>query len=143
MFSISNQLYEPSYISLQSALRFYNFIPETVYGIAAVTIRESIDFKYTGTLFRYKQLIRELMFGYTVVESRGTSFNMAKPEKVFLDLAYFDPDFGEPDWLEGMRFDRDEVKDRMNWNDLLYYGVKIGSQEVGMRVAKLLNYYDI
>ncbi len=36
-FVIAEELYSPSYISLHSALRYYNFIPETVYQVTSVT----------------------------------------------------------------------------------------------------------
>ncbi|WP_454980981.1 type IV toxin-antitoxin system AbiEi family antitoxin domain-containing protein [Capnocytophaga haemolytica] len=41
---IANQLYGPSYLSLQSALRYYGLIPEAVYQHLSMTIKHSRSF---------------------------------------------------------------------------------------------------
>lgn len=41
---ISNTLYEPSYISLESALRYYNLIPEGVFLTTAVSTKKTQNF---------------------------------------------------------------------------------------------------
>src|SRR3989338_6477780 len=38
-YFIANKLYQPSYISLESALSYYGIIPETVYCITSVTAK--------------------------------------------------------------------------------------------------------
>lgn len=56
LFKLANKLYEPSYISLESALRFYNSIPETVYSISSVTSRKTTSFKTSFVYLFTKRL---------------------------------------------------------------------------------------
>ena len=50
---ISNHLYGPSYISLESALSFYNLIPERVHTILSMTIKRSRKFSTPLGSFEY------------------------------------------------------------------------------------------
>ena len=43
-YFIANKLYQPSYISLETALSHYGMIPETVYTITSVTTKASREF---------------------------------------------------------------------------------------------------
>ena len=45
LFLIGNNLYGPSYISLQSALRYYGLIPEQVFTICSMTTKPSKIFQ--------------------------------------------------------------------------------------------------
>ena len=40
LFYAANRVYNPSYISLEMALSYYNLIPETVYQVTSVTTRK-------------------------------------------------------------------------------------------------------
>jgi hypothetical protein len=55
-FLIANHLTGPSYISLESALSYWNMIPERAYEISSVTIKTSRLYKTPVGRFSYKQL---------------------------------------------------------------------------------------
>ena len=63
LFRICNCIYQPSYISLESALGFYHFIPEAVYSQQAVTTRKTITYKTTAGTFNYRTLKPSFYFG--------------------------------------------------------------------------------
>src|SRR3989338_11387046 len=44
LYAIANKLYQPSYISLESALSHYGVIPEAVYTITYVTTKPTREF---------------------------------------------------------------------------------------------------
>ncbi len=55
-FLIANHLRGPSYVSLESALSYWNMIPERTYEISSVTIKTSKSYKNMVGRFSYQQL---------------------------------------------------------------------------------------
>lgn len=55
-FLIANHLRGPSYVSLESALSYWNMIPERAYEISSVTIKTSKKYKNQVRRFSYQQL---------------------------------------------------------------------------------------
>lgn len=85
---IANKLYEPSYISLEFALSYHGVIPETVYEITSVTTKSTRRFHAAGKAFTYRRIKRAGFTGYTLKRQREFSYQIADPEKAFVDLAY-------------------------------------------------------
>lgn len=104
--AISNILYPPSYISLESALAFWGLIPERVMQVIALTPRKTALFKNFYGNFRYRNIKKDIFFGFvSVKDEEGLPILIATPEKAILDKVYFDPLF-KPDkeyFLESMR----------------------------------------
>ena len=48
---IANRLYEPSYLSLETALAFYGLIPEKVTELVSITPRQTMQFKKKNRQF--------------------------------------------------------------------------------------------
>lgn len=88
-FEIANKLYQPSYISFETALSFYGLIPETIFGIISVTPRSSREFVVSNLKFTYKKIKRECFMGYRPQKVRGRTVLIAEPEKALIDLLYF------------------------------------------------------
>ena len=86
---IAALIYEPSYLSMESALAWYGFIPEMVYAYISVTARINRRFtNYFGT-FIYRHIKPELFWGYTEIKTQHGRYLIAEPEKALLDyLAY-------------------------------------------------------
>lgn len=55
-FLIANQIYGPSYISMDSALAHYGMIPEKVFEISSVTTKPSRTFKNSMGVFSFMSL---------------------------------------------------------------------------------------
>lgn len=55
-FLIANHIWGPSYVSIDSALSFYGFIPERVFEISSVTIKNSRQYSTSEGLFSYTHL---------------------------------------------------------------------------------------
>lgn len=79
LFKLANKLYEPSYISLHSSLRFYNLIPESVYSISSVISRKTTSFKTTYGIFIYKKFKSDLIFGYSLLQHNSLVIKIAEP----------------------------------------------------------------
>lgn len=52
-FLVANHLYGPSYVSQQTALRYYGLIPEAVYSIQSVTTKAARSFDTPIGMFFY------------------------------------------------------------------------------------------
>jgi predicted transcriptional regulator of viral defense system len=86
---IANRIYEPSYVSLESALSYHGVIPETVYTVTSVSTRATRRFQVRAMAYTYRRLTPKAYTGYRIVRQDGFSVAIADPEKAFVDLAYF------------------------------------------------------
>ncbi len=90
LFYIANMIYIPSYISIQSALSFYNLIPEAVYSITSITTRTTYEIKNKVGNFIYRKIKNNLFFDYIMITINNYPVFIAKPEKALLDMIYID-----------------------------------------------------
>ena len=88
-YLIANKLYEPSYISFDTALSFHGIIPETIYTIASATPKTSRKFETIGALFTYQKIKKEVYTGYKPIKYLGETILIAEPEKALADYLYF------------------------------------------------------
>ena len=88
-FFIANKLYEPSYVSLQSALAHYGIIPEAVYAITSVTTKISREFATPKGNFMYQRIKKSAFTGYGLRTVDRDAVLMAEPAKALADYLYF------------------------------------------------------
>lgn len=86
---IANQLYEPSYISMEYALSLYELIPEYVPVVTSVTTRKTMTFKNVIGHFTYQQVVPGAFRGFRQEkQEQGRPVFVAEPEKAVLDFLY-------------------------------------------------------
>jgi predicted transcriptional regulator of viral defense system len=88
-FVIANNIYTPSYVSLESALSFHQIIPETVYTITSVTTKKTQEFKIENKQFIYRSIKKTGFFGYRAYAVESGKVNIAVPEKALADYTYY------------------------------------------------------
>lgn len=88
-FFIANKLYEPSYISLSSALSYYGIIPETVYACTSVTTKISRELATPKGNFIYQRIKKSAFTGYGLRLIDKEKVLIAEPEKALADYLYF------------------------------------------------------
>jgi predicted transcriptional regulator of viral defense system len=108
---IANRIYTPSYISLKSALRYYNFIPEGVFQSFSVTTRKTAVFETPVGFFNYKNIKENLFFGFYPMPKNQGGYLMAEPEKAILDFFYLYTFYKDELDIDGLRFNYDEIND--------------------------------
>lgn len=86
---IANQLYKPSYLSLESALSYYGLIPESVFSITSVTTKTTREFEAGDRLYLYRTIKRQAFGGYRSIEINGELILIAEREKALADYLYF------------------------------------------------------
>jgi predicted transcriptional regulator of viral defense system len=89
-FLLANKLYQPSYISFESALSFYGIIPETVYSVTSATAKLTRNFSSLGREFSYRKIKTAAYGGFKPVKIGGNTILLAEPEKAFSDRLYFE-----------------------------------------------------
>jgi len=87
-FLIANHLQHASYVSLQSALAFYDLIPEVVNITVSITAGRPEHLETPLGVFDFRHIKPELLFGYQMSDFGEQSAFLATPEKALLDLIY-------------------------------------------------------
>lgn len=88
-FELALQIYQPSVISLESALSFHGWIPEAVYTTTSVTPKRAQEFKNKFGIFSYKHVPEQGFYRGVSRTAIGTAVMfMAAPWKAIADLIY-------------------------------------------------------
>lgn len=86
---LANVLYQPSYVSLETALNYHGIIPDVTQNVTSVTVTTSKKIKILAGNFSYSKINQKLFFGWTSVKNeREEYFKIARPEKALLDYFY-------------------------------------------------------
>lgn len=88
-FSIANKLYQPSYISLETALSYYGIIPETVYTVTSITTKATREFTTPLGTFSYQRVKPKVFQGYCAIKKEGNIVLLAEPAKALADYLHF------------------------------------------------------
>lgn len=145
LYYLSGRVYEPSYISLESAFSFYGFIPESVYRVTAVSTRKTWKTSFTDIIFSYRTVGRSCFFGYTLLNWKNTVIKMAEPEKAIIDYLYLNPGLNSPEKISGMRFNAGEIMEKTDWNKMKEYLQLFRNKALEKRIdilEKVLREYD-
>lgn len=88
--AMAQLLYQPSYISLESALFYYGLIPDVAQVVTSVTPTTTKTIATSFGKYQYAKITPKLFFGYKVVSGgkENQSVNMAEKEKALLDYFY-------------------------------------------------------
>lgn len=142
LFTIANRIYEPSYVSLETALSIYGLIPEAVYGVTSVTSQNTKNIKTPVGDFIYRHTQPELMFGYELREHGGHHYQIAEMEKAILDFLYFNSKVNDNESFEGMRFNTSEVMEKMHMEKFNKYLSAFNNKALEKRAKKFLTYIN-
>ncbi len=89
-FLLANELYSPSYLSLEFALSYYNLIPEAVNVFTSITTNKTKTIKNIYGTFYYNSIKKEYFWGFHNIKLKSNiSFFIAVPEKAVIDFIYF------------------------------------------------------
>lgn len=90
---VANQLYSPSYISLEYALGLYDMIPERVSDLTSITTKKTQRFKNELGTFIYQHIKPQAFRGFKMAKDEaGLTYLVAEPEKAVVDLFYLNLD---------------------------------------------------
>jgi predicted transcriptional regulator of viral defense system len=81
-------LYQPSYISLETALYYYGMIPDIPQNTTSVTPITTKKIETCFGSFFYSKINQRLFFAYRVLPGKEFSLTIAEKEKALLDFVY-------------------------------------------------------
>jgi hypothetical protein len=115
-------LCQPSYLSLESALAWYGFIPEIVYAYTSVTARVTRTFENALGRFIYRHVKSELFWGYVEMKTDHGPFLLAEPEKALLDYFYLNlARINNEDDFENIRLNEEQMENTLNQDKFMIY----------------------
>lgn len=110
LYFASNKIYQPSYISLESAFSYYGIIPEQVFTINWVSTKKTNYFKTDFWVFNYKKINPKLFFWYNIISLKENKVLIASLEKAILDYFYLYDNIKSTVDFEYLRWNKDILK---------------------------------
>jgi len=139
-FVLADQLYSPSYISLESALNYYGFIPDIPLAVTSVSLKKTQTFKNQFGSFLFRQVKPELFFGWQEIKvGKSQSYKIAKPEKALFDFLYLNQRVFGDHFPEEERF---SFSQDFNWPELRKYSRLVKGKKFRELVEKLRRFND-
>lgn len=140
LFTFANKIYNPSYISLESALSYYHLIPQSVYAVTSVTTLPTRVFKTSLANFKYHRIKTAMFFGYELMLPNNKHCKIACPEKALLDYFYINPDIKDCDDFAQLRVNTDEFMKQVNLEKLDVLVERIGQKALLRRINAFKEY---
>jgi predicted transcriptional regulator of viral defense system len=135
----ANRIYQPAYLSLETALAYHGLIPEGVYTLTSVSPRKTQTLHTPIGTFRYQHLLPRLYFGYNVLRfADGRPVLMADLEKTLLDYCYLNPQLRTPADFAALRLNVDVLHQRLDVARLADYQALFAYQRLNQRIGALL-----
>ncbi|MBN1953154.1 MAG: hypothetical protein JW801_18255 [Bacteroidales bacterium] len=145
----ANLIYAPSYISLHTALSWYNLIPEMIATTTSVTTRKTNKFSTPLGDFDYHRIKPELFgFGYFLEDVDAYRSNssrkimVATPQKAILDFFYINSFYDSEKDMEGLRLNETELSKTVNKEFYQFLG-KYESRALERRIRLMTKTYDL
>ena len=143
LFMVANKIYEPSYVSLESALAYYEIIPETVLGVTSISSRKTKQYDSAWGVFSYRSVKPQYMIGYQVIENTpGIKFKIAYLEKALLDYLYLHSEVQSLADFEELRWNRTQLRGLLDSSILAKYVNIYGKRALEIRVNQFMEYLN-
>jgi len=143
LFMVANKIYEPSYVSLESALAYYEIIPETVFGVTSISSRKTKHYESIWGLFGYRSVKPQYMIGYQVIENTpGIKFKIAYLEKALLDYLYLNSEIRSLADFEGLRWNRTQLLGLLDHPTFARYLILFDKKALENRVNQFMEYLN-
>lgn len=110
-YELSQKIYNPSYVSLESALSYHGLIPEGVRTITSACAHRSREFSTPVGEFSFARISCFNFIGVERIAQNESSFFMAEPAKALVDFMYV----YKKDWknskplIEDLRIESDDL----------------------------------
>ncbi len=83
-FEIANFLYQPSYVSLETALNYWGVLSQFLFEVTSVTVKKTMTKKFDDKVYSYKHVVAKYFGMYTKVDKAL----VATAEKALFDQLY-------------------------------------------------------
>lgn len=138
-FAIANRIYSPSYVSLESALRYYDLIPEWVFMTTSITSKKTQTLQGDVWTYRYQSVKTSLMRWYQLQWDGLSRFLIASPSKTICDMLYLKHTLNKSDIAE-LRRDKDQFLQLETIDTLKETAHRFQSNHINKNLSLLLSY---
>jgi len=142
LYYSANIMYHPSYVSLESALSVYGFIPEQVFQTISCTTLKTQMFNTKRGRFVYHHIKPKLYFGYKLVPWKNFNYLIAEPEKVLIDYLYLHPEIKNVSDIDSLRWNVFKINETISLNKLDVYCTHISSAALEKRIILLKEFLN-
>jgi predicted transcriptional regulator of viral defense system len=132
----ANKMYTPSYVSMESALAYYHFIPEGVFITTSISTRNTAKYDTPIGEFSYRQIKSSLFFGYKILPYNNVFIKIAEPEKVLLDYLYLRKLTSDAE-IEALRLNVIQINELVDFQRLAHYQKIFNSKALDKRIELL------
>lgn len=139
LFYSSNKIYSPSYISLEKAFQYYDFIPEEIFQITSVSSKKTTKFTTSLGNFSYRHIKPSIFFGYRMIDYGKQKILLAEPEKAVLDYLYLNPRLKAVDDFREIRINKQEFLEIIDFTKLQRYLKAFENKSLSSRAKIFLN----
>jgi hypothetical protein len=124
---------------LESALAFYEIIPEAVFSVTSISSLNTMKLKASVGNLTYNHLKENLFFGYELKELNGLTIAMASAEKAIFDYLYLHSEIKTTADFEAVGWNKEILKtlDLQLFSDYLQL---FNSKSLSKRFQLLLKY---
>lgn len=141
-FLIANKLYYPSYISLETALYEYGFIPDVPQTITSVTTRKTSFVKIGLGQFSYRKIKTDCFIGYEPSRYLNNDVLFATPEKALVDFFYLNKQrLKKPGQIKELRLNHFGLKEKVDKDKIQHYGALFKSSILNSLLKELINQF--
>ena len=138
LFLIANKIYEPSYISLEKALKYYGLIPEEIFQITSVSTKKTNIFNNSIGSFSYRHIKESLFWGYHFISNSNQKVLIADAEKAILDYIYLHSELKTEDDFKELRINSNSFNENINLDKLNKYLSKFKNKKLNKRLEVFL-----
>ena len=147
----ANLIYAPSYISLHTALSWYNLIPEMIIPTTSVSTRKTNRFSTPIGEFDYHRIKPELFgFGYSLEDlnayssksNKSRKIMVATPQKAILDFFYINNFYSSEKDMEDLRLNNAELTKIVN-KEFYQYLERYESRALESRIRLMTKTYGL
>lgn len=111
-FEIAQLIYGPSYISFESSLSYFGWIPESVPVTCSATIKQTKNFSNVLGIFSFEKIPNTIFsLGVRWVNEEDAKFLMADPWKSITDMIYLRNKKWDDVWslMEDLRIEKETI----------------------------------
>ena len=137
LLAIANNIYKPSYISFETALSYYQLIPESIYMITSASTKRTYMFETPMARFSYRTIKPALFFGYSLLAG---GIKMAFMEKAILDYFYINPAIRTKDDFVTLRINKEELLRQIDRQRLTDYVQRFNHKRLSKTMKHFLGW---
>jgi len=142
LYKIANIIYSPSYIWLESALSYYNLIPEAVYTITNITTKKTNEINNIFLNISYRTIKTDLFWWYKIVTINNNAFLISEIEKTLLDYFYLNKQINDENDIIWLRLNWEILRQNIDREKLTKYLNVFNKKFLTKKIELLLNLLD-